>query len=94
MPQYTPPLRDMQFVLHELLDVVPQLQALPRHAELDAETLNQILEEAGKFASEVVFPLNQSGDAEGCVRNADGSVTAPKGFKEAYRQYCEAGWPP
>ncbi|MEW6167270.1 MAG: acyl-CoA dehydrogenase C-terminal domain-containing protein [Pseudomonadota bacterium] len=93
MPQYTPPLRDIQFVLHELLDVVPQLQALPRHAELDAETLNQILEEAGKFASEMVFPLNQSGDAEGCARNADGSVTAPKGFKEAYRQYCEAGWP-
>jgi alkylation response protein AidB-like acyl-CoA dehydrogenase len=93
MPQYTPPLRDIRFVLHELLDVVPQLQALPRHAELDAETLNQILEEAGKFASEMVFPLNQSGDAEGCARNADGSVTAPKGFKEAYRQYCEAGWP-
>ncbi|MFA5940040.1 MAG: acyl-CoA dehydrogenase C-terminal domain-containing protein [Sinimarinibacterium sp.] len=93
MPQYTPPLRDIQFVLHELLDVSGQLKALPKHADFDAETLNQIIEEAGKFAAEVVFPLNQSGDIEGCTRTEDGRVTAPKGFKEAYQQYCAAGWP-
>ncbi|SFF44529.1 hypothetical protein SAMN04488120_104166 [Fontimonas thermophila] len=93
MPQYTPPLRDMHFVLHELLDATTALKQLPRYADFDAETLNQILEEAGKFAKEVIFPLNQSGDAEGCTRHADGSVSTPKGFKEAYRQFCEAGWP-
>ncbi|MDD3765254.1 MAG: acyl-CoA dehydrogenase C-terminal domain-containing protein [Nevskiales bacterium] len=93
MPQYTPPLRDMQFVLHELLDVETQLKALPQHAEIDAETIDQIVEEAGKFCSNVVFPLNQSGDEEGCTYAGDGVVTAPKGFKEAYQQYVEAGWP-
>ena len=92
MGQYSAPLRDMQFVLHELLNVDQELKALPPHADLDAETINSIAEEAGKFASEVLFPLNQSGDEEGCTLN-DGVVTAPKGFKEAYQQYVEAGWP-
>jgi alkylation response protein AidB-like acyl-CoA dehydrogenase len=92
MGQYIAPLRDMQFVMHELLDVETELKAMPKHADLDAETINQVLEEAGKFCSEVLFPLNQSGDAEGC-KWQDGVVTTPKGFKEAYRQYVEAGWP-
>ncbi|MDF3886563.1 acyl-CoA dehydrogenase C-terminal domain-containing protein [Cupriavidus basilensis] len=93
MGQYTAPLRDMQFVLHELLGVEAELKALPKHADIDADTINQVLEEAGKFCSEVVFPLNQSGDREGCTYVGDGVVTAPKGFKEAYQQYVEAGWP-
>ncbi|CAG9174847.1 acyl-CoA dehydrogenase C-terminal domain-containing protein [Cupriavidus respiraculi] len=93
MGQYTAPLRDMQFVLHELLGVEAELKAMPRHADIDADTINQVIEEAGKFCSEVVFPLNQSGDREGCTYVGDGVVTAPKGFKEAYRQYVEAGWP-
>jgi alkylation response protein AidB-like acyl-CoA dehydrogenase len=94
MAQYTPPLRDMQFLMHEVLNVVEELKALPPHADIDADTINAVLEEGGKFASQVIFPLNQSGDEEGCTLDkATHSVTAPKGFKEAYAQYVEAGWP-
>ena len=74
MGQYTAPLRDMQFVLHELLNVEGEVKQMPKHADLDADTINQVLEEAGKFCSEVLFPLNQVGDREGCKRHADGSV--------------------
>lgn len=93
MPVYSPPTRDMQFVLHELLDVESAFKELPPHTDIDADMVNQIVEEAGKFCSEVVFPLNQTGDEEGCTRHDDGSVTTPKGFKEAFAQYVEAGWP-
>jgi acyl-CoA dehydrogenase len=93
MGQYSAPLRDMHFVLHELLGVEQALKAMPPHAEIDVDTINQILEEAGKFCSNVLFPLNQSGDKEGCTYEGDGVVKAPKGFKEAYQQYVEAGWP-
>lgn len=94
MGQYTAPLRDMQFVLHELLNVETEFKAMPRHAELDADTINSIAEEAAKFAQGVIFPLNQSGDAEGCHHDpVTGDVTAPQGFKAAYQQYIEAGWP-
>ena len=65
MGQYTAPLRDMQFVLHELLGVEDHLKQMPQHAEIDADTINQVIEEAGKFCSEVIFPINQSGDREG-----------------------------
>jgi hypothetical protein len=65
MPTYTPPLRDMQFVLHELLNVTDDAEALPPHADIDADTINAVLEEGGKFAAEVIFPLNVSGDAAG-----------------------------
>lgn len=92
MGSYVPPLRDMQFVMHELLNVEAELQAMPAHAEIDADTINAVIEEAGKFASEVIFPLNQSGDKEGCHWN-DTVVTTPKGYKEAYKKYVEAGWP-
>ncbi len=93
MGQYAAPLRDMQFVLHELLNVENEVKGMPKHADLDADTINQVLEEAGKFCAEVLFPLNQSGDEEGCTYAGDGVVTTPKGFKEAYSQYVEAGWP-
>ena len=94
MGQYIAPLRDMQFVLHELLGVEAELKQLPKHAEIDAEIINQVLEEGGKFTSEVLFPLNHSGDREGCHLNKETHVvTTPKGFKEAYKQYVEAGWP-
>ncbi len=62
MPSYTPPLRDMQFVLHEVFHVAEAFQAMPAHADTDADTINAVLEEAGKFAAEVAFPLNRSGD--------------------------------
>ena len=94
MAQYTPPLRDMRFVMHELLNVVDELKALPAHAEIDADTINAVLEEGGKFASQVTFPLNQIGDQEGCkLDKTTHEVTTPKGFREAYRQYVEGGWP-
>ncbi|HSN31657.1 MAG TPA: acyl-CoA dehydrogenase C-terminal domain-containing protein [Ideonella sp.] len=93
MPQYTPPLRDLQFVLHELFDVTGELKRLPPHAELDADTINAVLEEGGKFASEVVFPLNRNGDEEGCHYDAvTKAVTTPAGFRESYAKYIEGGW--
>ncbi|MET0518603.1 MAG: acyl-CoA dehydrogenase C-terminal domain-containing protein [Burkholderiaceae bacterium] len=93
MPQYNPPLRDMQFVMHEVLNVVDELKLLPAHADIDADTINAVLEEGGKFAAEVLFPLNLSGDAEGCTLDKSShAVTTPKGFKQAYKQYVEGGW--
>ena len=94
MPTYNTPLRDMQFVMHELLNVTEDLRAMPPYADLDAETISAVLEEAGKFAAEVAFPLNISGDTEGCQLDvASHAVTTPTGFKEAYRQYVSGGWP-
>ncbi|OGB03876.1 MAG: acyl-CoA dehydrogenase [Burkholderiales bacterium RIFCSPHIGHO2_12_FULL_69_20] len=94
MPQYTPPLRDMHFLLHEVFDAVATLKTLPAHAEIDADTLNAVLEEGGKFAAQVTAPLNLSGDAEGCqLDKTTHAVTAPTGFKQAYAQYVEGGWP-
>jgi alkylation response protein AidB-like acyl-CoA dehydrogenase len=94
MPHYTPPLRDMQFVLHELFNVVDQLKLLPKHAEVDAGTLNAVLEEGGKFAAEVLAPLNRGGDEQGCVLDPKThAVTAPAGFKQAYAKFIEGGWP-
>ena len=93
MPTYNPPLRDMQFVMHEVLNVVDQLKQIPQHADIDVPTIDAVLEEGGKFASEVIFPLNISGDKESCsLDNGTHAVTTPKGFKEAYQQYVEAGW--
>jgi len=94
MGQYIAPTRDMQFILHELLHVQTELSQLPAYAEIDADIINQVLEEGGKFASQVLFPINHSGDREGCHYNkADQSVTTPIGFKAAYQQYVAAGWP-
>ena len=94
MPSYHPPIRDMQFLLHEVLDAVATLKALPAHAETDADTLNAVLDEGGKFASQVTAPINLSGDAEGCTLDRDShEVRAPQGFKQAYAQYVAGGWP-
>jgi alkylation response protein AidB-like acyl-CoA dehydrogenase len=94
MSQYNAPLRDMQFVLNELLQVEDELKAMPPHAEVNRELIGQVLEEAGRFASEVLLPLNATGDKEGChLDPSTHAVTAPKGFKEAYRQFADAGWP-
>ncbi|WP_298235427.1 acyl-CoA dehydrogenase C-terminal domain-containing protein [uncultured Azohydromonas sp.] len=93
MPQYTPPLRDMQFVLHEMLQVSEVFKAMPRHAEVDVDTINAVLEEAGKFAAGVVAPLNPVGDREGCTLDKDThEVRTPTGFKAAYQQFVEGGW--
>ncbi|MEB0134412.1 acyl-CoA dehydrogenase C-terminal domain-containing protein [Actimicrobium sp. CCC2.4] len=94
MGQYIAPLRDMQFVLHELLQVEDELKAMPKHAETNRELIDQVLEEGGKFTSQILFPLNHSGDREGChLDKVTHEVTPPKGFKAAYKQYVEAGWP-
>ena len=94
MPSYTPPLRDMRFVLHEVLDVVAALKALPAHADVDAETIDAVLEEGGKFASEVLAPLNAVGDIEGCKLDpTTHEVKTATGFKAAYAKYVEGGWP-
>jgi alkylation response protein AidB-like acyl-CoA dehydrogenase len=94
MAQYTPPIRDLQFVLHELLDAVPTLKQIPAYADLDADTINAVLEEGGKFAAEVLQPLNIPGDQEGCTLDkATHEVKTPKGFKDAYAKYVEGGWP-
>ena len=82
MPIYKAPLRDQQFVIHEVLGAVDMLKALPRYADLDADTMNQVVEEAGKFCEELLLPVNQSGDAEGCTYDAaTHSVKTPHGFK-------------
>ncbi len=94
MPTYTPPLRDMQFVMHELLHAADELKAIPRHADVDADTLNAVVEEAGKFAAKVLAPLNTVGDREGCTLDkATHEVRTPTGFKDAYAQYVAGGWP-
>ena len=89
MSKYQAPLRDMQFVLRELasLDDVAKLPGF----EEAGDAVDTILEAAAHFASEVLDPLNQSGDKEGCAWR-DGEVTTPKGFKEAYSQFATAGW--
>jgi alkylation response protein AidB-like acyl-CoA dehydrogenase len=93
MGQYVAPIRDMQFVLHELLNVTEEFKSLPKYQEIDADIINQVLEEGAKFTQEVLFPLNHSGDREGCHFDAaTKAVTTPKGFKEAYKQYVEGGW--
>ncbi|KKW67206.1 acyl-CoA dehydrogenase [Lampropedia cohaerens] len=91
---YNPPLRDMHFALHEVLGAVETLQKLPRFADFDRDTCNAILEEAGKFAAEVVAPTNSIGDLQGCTLDKQShSVKTPDGFRQAYQQYVEAGWP-
>lgn len=92
MAGYTAPLKDMQFVLSDLFDAPAALAQLPRYEEVDADLIAQVLEEAGRFAAEVLFPLNANGDREGC-RFDNGKVSTPAGFAQAYRQFCEAGWP-
>ena len=94
MPSYTPPLRDMQFVMHEVLKVADDFKAIPKYSDADADTINAVLEEAGKFATEVTFPLNMIGDQQGCKLDKEThEVTTPQGFKEAYAKYVEGGWP-
>ncbi len=70
MPSYKAPLRDQQFVLHEVLGAVDALRQMPRYAELDADTVNQVIEEAGKFCEDQLLPINRSGDEEGCIYDA------------------------
>ncbi|WP_370159214.1 acyl-CoA dehydrogenase C-terminal domain-containing protein [Limimaricola soesokkakensis] len=89
MPSYTAPIRDMQFVLHEMLDI--SRQEIPGYADLDADFTAAILEEAGKLSSGVLTPLNLTGDHQGC-RLENGVVRTPEGFKAAFDQIRDGGW--
>ena len=91
MPEYKAPQRDIKFVMQELLDCEKHYQTLG-YEDASPDMVDAILAEAGKFSEQVVAPLNKSGDEEGCHWN-EGEVTTPKGFKEAYQQYVEGGWP-
>ena len=92
MNHFLPPTDDMQFILHEVLHATEHLKALPAHAEIDADLMRQVMEEAGKFVGEVIAPLNRDGDEIGARFNA-GVVTTPPGFRDAYQAFWQAGWP-
>ena len=90
MPIYKAPLEDVRFVLDEIVGL-DKLSTLPGYEDATPELVGQVLEEGAKLCEEVLFPLNQSGDGEGC-HFENGEVRTPKGFKEAYTTYIEAGW--
>jgi alkylation response protein AidB-like acyl-CoA dehydrogenase len=90
MPTYKAPLRDMRFVLHELLGV-ERIAELPGYAEATPDLVDSILDEAAKLAEEVLAPLNRAGDEEGC-HFENGVVTAPPSFRSAYDTFVAAGW--
>ena len=90
MQVYNAPLRDMRFVMHELHNSAAHVAEIGQ-SDVTEELMDSILEEAGKFATDVLLPINASGDEEGC-RLENGVVRTPKGFVEAYKKFCEAGW--
>ncbi len=91
MPIYQAPARDLRFVINEMIDL-ENYNNLPGFEAVSSDLVDTVVNEAGKFCAEVLFPLNEVGDREGCTRHDDGSVTTPTGFKEAFQQYREAGW--
>jgi len=91
MPEFKAPLKDINFLLNEVLDYQGHYKSFPEGEEATPDMIDAILTECAKFCENVLAPLNQSGDKESCTLK-DGVVTTPKGFKEAYNQYVEGGW--
>ncbi|MEM9124003.1 MAG: acyl-CoA dehydrogenase N-terminal domain-containing protein, partial [Pseudomonadota bacterium] len=93
MPTYQAPVRDMQFLFQDVLEL-EQFSDLEGFRDATPDVMNAILEEGAKLTQEVLFPLNQVGDQQGCNRRQDGGVETPDGFKGAYDTYCEgrADW--
>ncbi|MAT93916.1 MAG: acyl-CoA dehydrogenase [Halioglobus sp.] len=92
MPQFKAPVRDMRFVINEVLESEKLYQTLPGCEEATEDMINAIVEEGARFAEGVLAPLYQSGDEEGCTWSEEG-VKTPAGYADAYRQYVENGWP-
>ena len=93
MPSYTAPLEDMVFVLDEVLGFSEQLKSWPKHQEFDLQILHEILNQSARFAEEVIQPLNQVGDIEGCQLDPlTHEVSTPKGFREAYQAFVDGAW--
>ncbi|MCK9510099.1 MAG: acyl-CoA dehydrogenase family protein [Pigmentiphaga sp.] len=92
MTSYVPPLRDMWFVIDQVLHLPRAWARMPAFADIDADIARQVLEEAGRFTTDILAPTNSPGDLEGC-HFTNGEVTTPQGYKEAYRAYVEGGWP-
>ena len=90
MTSYTAPLRDMRFIYNELFDS-SEITALPGCEDTTPDLVDAVLEEAAKLCQNELFPLNRTGDEEGCQWD-NGEVTTPAGFKEAYAKYIEGGW--
>ncbi|MBI6628606.1 acyl-CoA dehydrogenase C-terminal domain-containing protein [Pontibaca salina] len=90
MPVYNAPIKDMQFLLHDVLKITES--EIPGYGDLDRDFTGAILQEAGKISSEVLQPLNVIGDQQGC-RIENGVVRTPDGFKDAFNQLCQGGWP-
>jgi alkylation response protein AidB-like acyl-CoA dehydrogenase len=91
MAQYKAPLRDMQFILHDMLNVENHYASIPAFADTNRELVDSVLEAAAQFCENELSPINRSGDEEGCQFD-DGVVTTPQGFKEAYKKYVELGF--
>src|SRR4051794_18857512 len=91
MPIYKAPVEDVTFLLNDVFQI-DRYDNLPGFTDASADVREAILSEAAKLSEEVLQPLNRVGDLEGCKRHEDGSVTTPKGFKEAFKQVAEGGW--
>ena len=91
MPVFKAPVDDTLFILNDVLGYERYMN-LPGFADASPDIVEAILQEGARISEEVLFPLNQVGDQEGCTRHDDATVSTPKGFKQAYKQYCEGGW--
>src|SRR5438477_11963042 len=91
MPIYKAPVEDVSFLLNDVFQI-DRYDNLPGFSDASADVREAILGEAARLAEEVLQPFNRTGDLEGCTRHYDGSVTTPKGIKQAFRQVAEGGW--